>query len=627
MSSRSVVCRELSSELSALLDGELTAAQERAIRAHLKQCRQCAGELEALARVRRSLRTTTAEDIPDLVEPILARIPQEDVKERRRRERRIRLRTALTAAAVTTAVLIGAWLPGDDEPPQAALASEVVDDLRAEAQGLATYRATFSIVERGWHEDVSLRRFSAEVAYRAPQSFSLSLRDHTDYPAGKWAPNDVDLVANPRAWWIDEPSSCPPSSLPGCLDAGVGQEERALVKRAPFDGTIGLPTDLVLPLQTLAASEDFEVGVGDSIQGRATLHIELPFRQALPLVASLQTGGSWRSFYPSDPVDLWIDRSTGFPLRFSVTADESPERRAWARAQGLRDDAREPLLEVEATDFSEPRRFAPHTFDAPRRGTVSTAGFEGSPFGRFADRMAPRQTFGLDPFRAGSGPGGTKILSYVEGMAWLRVTHDAASSGVADPIAEEIALGGGRWAYYRPATFRQGKSIEMLDGTKSVLVETNLPREILLDIAASIDFGADRSPRRATRGRTFDVRRMDFSDLSDIDFVETPSFLPAGYAPATAYRSRVGRSVSVRAYYRSAEAEYDGLGIRVTQSTGVHLLPPSPEDAIEMRLDGKIVRWFPRRGEVDWIEDNVYTSISAPSLPRSSILQIVESLG
>ncbi|MDQ4095346.1 MAG: zf-HC2 domain-containing protein [Actinomycetota bacterium] len=626
MSSRNAEKSHVGADLSALLDRELDVERAETVRSHVSECARCRRELEEITRVRRALRTAPAAEVPDLVGPILERLPAARGRGMTNREWRIRLRIAAVAAAVTAVSLVGVWLPGPNEPSQTALATTVVEEVRAGARSLDTYRATFSIVERGWHETVDQRRFSAEVNFKAPQSFGLSIADHTDYPAGDWPANDVELVANPRAWWISEPSSCPPTALPGCLGEGVDREERRLLNRRPFDGTIALPTDLVLPLQTLADNGGFDVERAGTIQGRPTLHITLPLREAMPLVSSLQTGGSWRTFYGDDRVDLWLDEATSFPLRFEVRADGSSARRAWARAEGYDDRDGELLLEVRATDFSEPSRFAPETFWVPDRGTTADARFEARSFDRLADGLAPTETFGLRPFRAGRS-GDQTVLSYSEGMTWLKVTHDRARTRSVDPTSEEISLGAGRWAYYQPATSARGRSVELLGKNERVLVESNLPRAQLFDVATSIDVAGHKATPRSGKRLGLAITRVDLADLEGLGFVRLPGFLPEGYRAAAAYTSRTpagARSATV--LYRRPEAEYDALGIRLKQSEDVDLLLPSPEDAVHVVRDGLRMRWFPRRGEIDWVDDGVYTSLSAPSLSRATLVEIAVSL-
>ena len=622
--SREMTCSTTSAELSALLDGELQPDRAEEVRAHVATCARCRAELDALESVRRTLRTGVADDVPDLVDEIIERVEQEQIGAGLRAERRVRARIAAVAAVVAGVVLAGTWWPSSDDPPQAALASIVAREVRAHARTLETYRATFAITERGWHPDVGPREFSAELEFRAPQSFRMKIRDDTDYPAGSWPANDVTLVANPRAWWIREPTACAPSALPACGDVPIGTEQIALVERQPFDGTIGLPTDIVLPVQTLADVPGFEVAVDGTIDGRRVLHVTLPYRQATPLIASLQTGGSWRSFYPSDRVDLWIDEATGFPLRFQVHASETTGRRTWAVRNGYDDPAGSMLLEVTATDFSEPRSFAPGTFVPPQRGTVSSARFQRSSWD--GAWMEPAETGGLERFVAGTTASDQRLLSYSEGMAWLKVlgSHDGERAN-AELGSEEVRLPGGGWGYYEPASSRQGRTLEMFSGEERVLVETNLPRADLVAIAASIDLDAERLP--AGRAAPLGTRRVDPQRLGALGFFREPSYLPDGYGLTGAFTSRTPTGlVTATAYYRGDEIEYDGLGIRITQTRGVDLLPPSPEVAVNVTVDGTPIRWFPRRGEVDWIEGGVYRAISAPSLPRAQTLRIAGGL-
>ena len=626
MSSPSAQTSHVGADLSALLDRELEASRLVEVRSHLDECSQCRAELEEITIVRRALRAAPVTEVPDLVEPILERLPAARRSRSTREEWRVRLRIGAVAAAVTAVLLVGAWLPGSDDPPQTALATTVVEEVRAGARALDAYRATFSVVERGWHDAIDERRFSAEVNFRSPQSFGLTIADHTDYPAGDWPANDVELVANPRAWWISEPSTCPPSALPGCLGAGVDTERRALLNRRPFDGTIALPTDLVLPLQTLADNADFDVERAGTVGGRTALHVTLPLRDALPLVSSLQTGGSWRSFYGEDRVDLWLDEITLFPLRFEVRAAGSPARETWARAQGYDDRDGELLLEVAATDFSEPSGFAPGTFLVPQRGTVSDARFEAETFDEVGQGFAPDETFGLRPFRAGRS-GDQAVLSYSEGMTWLKVTRDRARSRSVDPTSEEISFGPDRWAYYQPATSARGRSLELLGRGTRLLVESNLSRSQLLEVAASIDVDAVRAAKRSGGRSGLSITRIDLDELDTLAFVRLPDFVPEGYRAAAAYISRTpAGSRSATLLYRRAETQFDGLGIRVKWSDNVDLLPPSPEDAVYVARDGIRMRWFPRRGEIDWLQDGIYTSISAPSLPRATLVEVAASL-
>jgi predicted anti-sigma-YlaC factor YlaD len=81
-----VDCTQCKEALSARLDGEESAAQERTIDAHLATCAACRRFADEAARVTRLARTAVATQDPDVVEAVLAAAP---------RSRRPRLVTAL----------------------------------------------------------------------------------------------------------------------------------------------------------------------------------------------------------------------------------------------------------------------------------------------------------------------------------------------------------------------------------------------------------------------------------------------------------------------------------------------------------------------------------------------------
>lgn len=205
----------------------------------------------------------------------MQRVGVEGPRARRRDEWLGGVRVASIAAAVAALLLVASLPFGGGPPPESAEASEITEEIRAAAQALDTYRASFSIVERGWNEDVGVRRFSARVWFDAPEEFRLQVRDLTTYPDDRWPENDVDLVANARRWWIAEPSTCPSEALPSCA-VSEGSEERTVVQRQPFDGTSTLPTDIIVPLETLASSGDFSVLGRETVAGRSTIKVALP---------------------------------------------------------------------------------------------------------------------------------------------------------------------------------------------------------------------------------------------------------------------------------------------------------------------------------------------------------------
>lgn len=618
-------CDQVRVELSARLDGEVDAPTSQSLDEHLAACPACSRHEASLRRTRSALRIQPAVPVPDLTNAIMERVSSEGPRARRRDDWRSGVRIASLAAAAAALLLLSASLPFDDDPLQSAQASEIAKEVRAAAEKLDTYRATFSIVERGWHEDVEARRFRARVWFDAPENFRLQVRDLTTYPDKRWPQNDVDLVANARRWWIEEPSTCPSEALPACA-LSAGSEQRSVVQRQPFDGTSTLPTDIIVPLETLASSEDFTVLGRDVVAGRSSINVALPYRQAIPLVNALQPGGLWRSFHPLDRVEIWLDSHTWFPLRYEVVADTSKERAMWAKLQGLRDQGGQRLLSVRATSFSEPT--VPQSiFDPPVEGIVRSGGFSERDFAETTSWIRPSYLAGLTPYRAGVTQG-QRTVTYTSGMTWLKVTS-SESPTIGAETAQEVELPNGTFAYYQPATEVLKRRIDILGKHSQVHLESNLARSMLLEVASSIDIAGNRIPRLLERHKQRRVLRLDPDvALEQSAFASAPRYLPSGYRASVALLSKSepgGRTLTI--YYRRREAEYAGDGIRITQSPSIELLAPSAEQSFGVTIrDLEKARWVPERGELEWIDGGVYRSVTVPSLDLQTAVRIAVSL-
>ncbi|MDQ4024455.1 MAG: hypothetical protein M3217_03035, partial [Actinomycetota bacterium] len=502
-------------------------------------------------------------------------------------------------------VLLGASLPWGQDPRDAAAAGEIASGVRAAARTLETYEATFRIEEHGWHRLVGERRMTARVLFDAPERFRLEVTDHTGYPEGKWPSNDSLLVANGRRWWIREATSCPTEALPECSVVGV--EHRGIDGRQPFDGTTALPTDIVVPLETIASSTGFEVTGRQTLLDRTAHHVVLDYRRAVPLVGAIQAGGPWRPFRADDRVDVWIDDETWFPLRFTVS-----------RAAGER-----VLLDVRATSFSFPQALPSGAFDAPRRGLVKPGGWKERPSEDVPDALIPRDTVGLAEHRAGRTADGKWIVSYARGMTWLKVSGgDARRSDLGYLLTAEEIHRDGSWLYYQPAGEASKRRVDLFADGRHVQLESNLAREELLRVAASLQVDGAALPRRVTTSDGASVERVDAATaLERAPFARAATYVPDGYSEATTLLSTSRRETSVTFYFRSAEAEYGGAGIQVTQSSPVHLLTPTSETPLAVRVTVGAgseaarevnARWFAGRGVLEWIDGGVHTAVTVP---------------
>ena len=623
-----LTCEVVRPELSAHIDDELEPTLRGQVDEHLATCSSCRNDEAALRAVRKLVRIQPVEDVPDLAPAIMARVGGGS--------RRVlfpwqeRFRIAAVAAAAAALIVIGASFPFNSGRIDVAAASEITEGVRTAARNLKAYSATFSVVERGWHPDVPLRRMTATVDFRAPEDLRLEIDDHTPYPTTQWPANDVTLVATSNRWWIEEPSSCPAVALPDCAApttwAGV-VERRVVVNRQPFDGTSALPTDIVLPLETLAAEEGFDVLGTTRVADRDAYRLGLDYREAVPLVGSLQAGGAWREFHPLDPVELWIDSQTWFPLQFQVRAGTSPDRELWASRRGLVDRSGQILLRVGVTDFSEPTSFLADTFHVPGSGLRRDGGFESH--GDLGFTIRPTFVAELTPYRSGFTIDGSKILTFSDGMSYLKVIGgEGGLSSVALQAAEEIMLPDGSHVYYLPATTTLGRSVELSSHGRSIQLQTNLTRDALLQVASSLTLDGERAPKviEKSSGVTIQRLRPDRA-FEKLPFTNAPRFLPEGYQAANASLARTRDGVRiVTVYFRRAEGEFDGLGLRVVQSRPVSFLPPSSEEFVEVKVGETRGRWSPERGELEWMDGTTYRAVSVPSADLYTALQIAEGL-
>jgi outer membrane lipoprotein-sorting protein len=624
-------CGRARVELSARLDGEVDPALARDLDAHLERCDACRREEATLRQARRAVRIQPVGRVPDLTTRIMRAIDHDGARLRSRSEWAARFKVAAVAACISALVLAGASLPLSNGQGDVASAGEIADAVSSAARSLKGYRASFDIVERGWHPKLPQRHFSAEVWFDAPESFRMLVTDFTSYPDEGWPRNNVEVVATPRKWSIEEPTEwqCPLSALRPCaLREQTPSESRTIVDRQPFDGTSHLPTDLIVPLETLVSSEGFDVVGPDTVAGRATYELELTYADAIPLVDALQAGGSWRPFNPSDHVRLWIDRRTWFPLRFEVVAAGGRDRAAWADRLGLPDRPGQTLLSVEAASFSATTSFPRATFEVPTRGLVKSGGFDsGAPPAAWVPQ--PRYLAGLDAYRSGRTESGQTVRSYSRGMTWLKVTAQRLHppKPFFPATAELIRVPGGGAAYYQPGSAALGRRMDVYADRVHVHLETNLPRAELVKVAASLGVVGNDAPATIERAGSR-ITRLEYEDpYGRAAYAREPTFIPSGYdlTSATLARARDGRS-TLTTYYRGSEADYSETGLRITQSHPVRSLTPSSRDFLRVTFGSVDARWAPDSGQLEWLEEATYRSVTVPFADLSTAVAVARSL-
>jgi hypothetical protein len=615
-------CEAAERALSEQLDDGLDARRAESVRAHLATCPRCRTFEHRARRLRDLTRLRPAEPVPDLVPEIMERVRREaPTPLRRPAPGWTRHAAAFAAGAVAAAVLV-AGLPGLRRSPPPALGTEIPRGIVAASTEVRSYRATFRVVEHGFHRRVPRRVFLADVAFRAPERFRSHVTDLTSYPGRRWPSNDVTLAVDGSRWVLDAPRGCPREALPSCAPAG--RDVDRVTGRPPFDGDAPLPTDIVLPVRTLAGSGRVAVGGVDTILDHDAVVVELAYRDAAPLFGFLQSGGLWRPFFPHDRVRVSLDQESWFPLAFQVMAAASPERARWARANALPEERPgSVLLRAETVEFGPgpPEEWAP---------AGATAAVPPRDLG-FREREAvgvpaPEHLGGLDPYRHGTMPGtGTipdlAVRSYARGLSWLVITATGDWDGpslfgnVTD-LSQRVPVGIGI-GYYEPATGTLGRRLALHTDSWDLEIESNLPRRDLLAVAASLP----------VVGRDVPSRWLDQvpvrSALTASPFALMPSALPLDYRP---WAADVDGRNTVTIWFRRPGAE-PGPGIVLHQVRGGELPPPLEGEVLAVGVRGVVGRYSPARGQLEWVEPGVYRSLGGGALDLGGLLRVAESLG
>jgi hypothetical protein len=647
-------CSEVQLALSARMDGE-TRPLEPGAAAHAETCPECRAFADGAARVRRAVRFEIAEPVPDLVGTVMTRVRAETPagpvtvpmpvrrtmrpggpSGRRPAPRRVpRLVAAVVAGLVVGSVVTAAGLLPRRTPP--AVAADIPREIAAAAPGVTAYSAAFRIVERNWRPEVPEREFEAAVEFRGPEVFRVDVTDRTRYPAGLAAANDLSLRVQGDRWSLRGPQGCTAQAAPTCAPAPP--VERSATGRPPFDADTPMPTDVVLPVLSLAGSDAVPVTGGGAILGRTAVRVEVSAEHAAPLFASFQVAGSWRPLYPADPVQLWLDREAWIPLRFEVRSAGGPDRDAWAAANGiLPEPAGSPVLSGEVIRLSlgepdVPARF----FPGPDPRAVDRGFVDLEPPALAAQLgyapLAPADTAGLAAYRSGRFSDRPEaVLSYARGLSWLRITetrsHRApAPFGGVSILAERVEVPVGGVALYEPAGPNAGRRLSIHAAGWDAVLESNLPRAELLRVAGSLPVRGLEPPRAWLVRDLPGGGRVERVGLGEaVERAGFPVLVPRRLPPGTRFAAAELLTGAVSFYYRRAGIESEGFALRVHQAAGVPLPPASGTDQVSVRVRAVTGRWSPVRHELEWIEAGAYRSLRAPWLDLADVLVIAASM-
>jgi hypothetical protein len=647
-----VRCDVAQPALSVAMDERTPPPAE--VEAHAAECDACAAFRAGAWRLRGAVRLEVAPPVPDLLPGIMARVRAASVGHRRgqgvwtRRRRaavprptpttggakRRAVALALVAGLVVGFVVTAGLFPRSTTDTRA-LAADIPRELVRAGIGLDGYRATFDVTELNWTRAVPRRTFVADLAFRAPESFRVQVRDTTGYPSPAWPRNDLLLQTDGRTWRVTGPDPCPSAALPACPRATA--VVRITRNRPPFDPQSPMPTDVIVPMTTLAALDKVEV-VGLDVAGRRdAVRVQLAYEDARPLFQYLQFLGSWRPFFPQDRVVVSLDRRTWFPLRYEVFPATGSDRQLWAAQHALpAEPPTSPVFAAVVRHLSTTRPPA-GSFTPPPAGGRND-GFTDDPRG---DASWPSELSGLPLWRSGrfaptpARPFGESVAAYARGLAWITVIRVTGWSQErlfgGGPFAEPVVLRPAGEGFYEPASFQQPRRLSLHTRQGELLLATNLPRAALLTAARDLHATTETVPRswRIHRWAGGVVREglTPGQAVADAPFpVLVPATLPSGYRAMSAQtvHGRSGDGVAIA--FRRPAAEMDGVGLLLYQATGQTLPPPNSADAEAVMVGHSVARWSPDEHLLEWLDGDVYRSLTGPAFSLGELVRIAGSL-
>jgi hypothetical protein len=666
-----VRCEAAQQALSEAMDAAASVSPQ--VEAHRSSCPVCTRFEEGAWRIRELTRfEALVPPVPDVASAVMQRVREYEAdrmlgwipEPHPLRKRLVRQRFAL--AALVTGLIIGLVLtsggliPVGTERPEAS-AEEIPQRLVRAAKELVGYRATFRVTELNWTKEVRSRSFEAALVFNAPESFRVQVTDTTRYPSARWPRNDLLLVTNGRAWQATGPDPCPAAALPVC--PRPGPVTQSIVNRSTFDSRSSMPTDVIVPMTVLAASDRVQVIGPDQVAGREAVAIGVAYQDGASLFQYLRFLGSWRPFYPRDQVVVWLDQTTWFPLQYKVFPASGRARSEWASQMGLpAESSDKAVFTATVRSFSTSSRSpAKSSFAVEPDANSLDEGFKdsalpkprGAPYPPGdAEFMTPRVTEGLRPWRYGRfsrtnlRPYRQTVLAYAKGLSWFTVTRVVGWNqrdlfGVGR-FAEAVTLSRRSIGYYEPATDTEARRLGLHTRDGEFLVATNLPRAGLLRIARSLAVRGLPKPASwrvhrwqggtVTDGLTLGeaAKRVSFS-------VVKPTYLPPGYRAAAAVvlegpdvgdDGQPTRAIEgITAAFRRPAAELDGFGLRLYQASGQSLPPATGADQQVVMVGRRVGRWSPQDHLLEWMDGSIYLSLQGPEFDLATLVHVAESLG
>lgn len=594
--------------LSRYFDGEATAAESADIERLLRSSEEARDYLGRLGQLRRHLRYESADLSPDVTGRVLATIEE---TRPRRPVRRLKVAAAFVAGIIAGVVFIGFSI----RQPAPVAAAEIPDQVLAAQGQVTSLTAQLHIVERGWHPDVAKRVFDGRIAYRAPESLWVEIRDNTAYPSSTWVPNHTTFVVDEKVAWSRSVAGCPTEALPGCTPSEP--RLRVTTDREPFPDALPAPLDLIVPVASFSrAGEPGLLGFRE-MDGRRAVGVEVTAAQAAPLLDGLISTGNWREVHPTDRVELWLDQDVLVPLAFSVFPADTSDRRLWAIRHGYTDQPDVPVLEVTWTDLALGDAISTEFPSPPEQMQAVSAGFRDGPPTDLETLTPERLPDGMTIHRSGtiatgSGPS-VSVASWSDGRAWLKIrwTSDWQATrlfGDLGTLVREVPLGSGP-AYMNERGDRIGLHGDDID----LVLLGSLPTRTLLEIAGSLGVTGRSVPNTWAEAAT--------STLNDAQAAIAGLLVPVELEGFGSPAIRVEPEIVIFAY-----AGPGNRAFLLTEAVDEELSPPLEANVRGVTVRGTAGRYSPDRGLLEWVEGDLVISLTSSTMSPDELVAIAESL-
>lgn len=655
----SVGCDHALRAVSAAADGELDGTARERLTAHLATCDDCSGFERSVTALRAQLRVEPVDASPDVVGRVLEAVrtsaPAPTPTPIRRtpfvpppgaRRSGIRLVPTVGAllarapagAAAAIGFLAGASYVGlgtSDPPPAAADLPQRIVTLQDAVSSLA---ADIEVTEYGRPDRTGPRQFAGHLAYGGPEELQLDLQETANsrdraLASGTPGDGDVELSVTGDRWTLEAVRGC--TATPGraaCPD-GATRTVREVTGRTPFSEAAPIPLELVTPVDSFTlASAPTSLGER-SLAGRSAIGVTLPASQAASFIDQLSPAGDLRAVYPTDPVEMWLDRDSLVPLELVVTAAPGPERQRWAAAEGYDDRPSEPILEFTASsveinstpagvttadtdpiDLDERERA--RAFDAESDLSYSDEGFDAGEAPSVPTPATLPTEFAVSRSGTVSTRGGptVEVRSWTDGRAWLKIeaTQEWESDhlfGGLGAAVRRVGLDGAGHGYLSA----DGRKVALHTDDLDLMLTGSLPTNDLVALAGSLGLDGERAPRG--------WREADATTLAGaadaVPGLLTPSSLDGFSRPAV----RVAGGATVTQVY----AGPGDRGFVLTQSTTPELAPPT-EDALGVEVRGVAGRYSVDQALLEWTEGGSSFSLASPTLALTELLDIATAL-